>query len=111
MMQAEDLNTLIGNAFRVAYAVQLQEEKIQDATMGRPTLRTLKQSRSVDSILSEDQSATATATTGEEDEPLYELADFPSSRRSQEDAITTPTSENGHAVMTTFMRVNFAIIE
>ena len=25
--QAEDLNTLIGNAFRIAYASQIQEEK------------------------------------------------------------------------------------
>ena len=98
------MNTLIGNAFRVAYAVQLQDESQgQDYTqahfqpprpgssLGHPGLsgmtpaRPFPQSRSADSLLSpdilhgtaDDLGIVADDVEGvDPDEPLYETPDF-----------------------------------
>ena len=74
--QAEDLNTLIGNAFRLAYASQ-----IQDQDLGRPSSALgfnrhfalgMSQSRSADSLLSPDHDLGIIADL----EPVYETPDF-----------------------------------
>ena len=98
--KAEDLNTLIGNAFRTAYAVQLSEERgtLAHGTSRRghldnghfssaansPTAakRELATSRSIESLLS------ATTNNPENcyemtsfEEPLYETTDFAREQR------------------------------
>ena len=76
--QAEDLNTLIGNAFRLAYANQIHHEERPISALGycnKGQNFGLSQSRSADSLLSPD--------TINEDlgiiadlEPVYETPDF-----------------------------------
>ena len=77
--QAEDLNTLIGNAFRIAYASQIQDEHVfRENENVFPAFRT---SRSADSLLSPD---VLNGTPQEDlgiiadvmDEPVYEIPDF-----------------------------------
>lgn len=70
--QAEDLNTLIGNAFRVAYAHQIQDERRPGSAMGFQRLSGLTQSRSADSLLSPDTDLGIIADL----EPVYETPDF-----------------------------------
>jgi hypothetical protein len=97
--QSEDLNTLIGNAFRAAYATQIQGEHLQQqqdrpgSSLGHHHLSTLghfkggggiPQSRSADSLLSPDilhgtlssHDDLGIADMIQEDEPVYETPDF-----------------------------------
>ncbi|XP_059084960.1 uncharacterized protein LOC131881975 isoform X3 [Tigriopus californicus] len=76
--QAEDLNTLVGKAFRTAYAVQLSEERASDLDPDSSPLnstytysrrcRDIPQSRSAESLLS--------GPSLREQDPIYECTDF-----------------------------------
>eukprot|EP00095_Tigriopus_kingsejongensis_P002622 maker-scaffold290_size220039-snap-gene-0.5 protein:Tk02622 transcript:maker-scaffold290_size220039-snap-gene-0.5-mRNA-1 annotation:"PREDICTED: uncharacterized protein LOC100163483 isoform X1" len=80
--EAEDLNTLVGKAFRTAYAVQLSEERCQDSDSspyktGFIQCRRSKdfpQSRSAESLLS---------SNGGFQEPIYETTDFARESRNR----------------------------
>ena len=80
--QAEDLNTLIGNAFRIAYASQIQEEK-DGFNLGDPVYPAFRASRSADSLLSPDVLNGTPEDLGiaDLDEPVYEIPDFNRSSR------------------------------
>ena len=80
--QAEDLNTLIGNAFRIAYASQIQEEK-NGFNLGDPVYPAFRASRSADSLLSPDVLNGTPEDLGiaDLDEPVYEIPDFNRSSR------------------------------
>ena len=99
LFQAEDLNTLIGNAFRLAYAVQIQEEKERrqkqeeeqqqhrqeenlSNTSSSPAGSGKRQqhhrplmsgSRSVESLLATSSSQQQQQQQQQQEEPIYEL--------------------------------------
>jgi len=82
--QAEDLNMLIGNAFRSAYAHQLHDKNIISDQMIRPGSalgfhnnrpHLMQSSRSADSLLSPDV-INEDQGIADLDEPVYETPDF-----------------------------------
>jgi len=65
--EAEDLNALVGDAFRLAYATQQQRQQLQEmhTLLREKRMTLLRQSRSAESVLSM------------EEEPLYEDLNYP----------------------------------
>ena len=95
ILKAEDLNTLIGNAFRTAYAVQLAEERGTLDLRSRPlengvnsvsnspvtTRRDFTASRSIESLLSAANQPENCYEVSNFEEPLYETTDFTREQR------------------------------